>query len=217
MTTSYTRIAVTSARASFLGPRVVASASIAVSVRFDDGLHRGERVRQSLRTRSAQVADRRLAELRKKLDSKSCELVAALGKESPQRQEQTLADALHRFLLGHGSIDTEHRFQGDLAFSTYRKYRCGLRLLRAFCELHGVRQLANVTMEVLEDYRRSRKILLVTWKVELQTLRTFFGYCVRHSWAKSNPATELKPPPKPQAERSSPLHLPGGEPYPRRM
>jgi site-specific recombinase XerD len=35
---------------------------------------------------------------------------------------------------------------------------------------------------------------LVTWKVELQTLRTFFGYCVSHRWLPANPAKELKTP-----------------------
>ena len=41
---------------------------------------------------------------------------------------------------------------------------------------------------------RSRSIGLVTWKVELQTLRTFFGYCIRHKWITFNPANDLKAP-----------------------
>ena len=47
---------------------------------------------------------------------------------------------------------------------------------------------------MLEDYRRIRDISQVTWKVELQALRTFFGYCVQHKWIASNPAKELKSP-----------------------
>jgi site-specific recombinase XerD len=35
---------------------------------------------------------------------------------------------------------------------------------------------------------------LVTWKVELQTLRTFFAYCVSRRWLPANPTTELKAP-----------------------
>jgi integrase len=35
---------------------------------------------------------------------------------------------------------------------------------------------------------------LVTWKVELQTLRTFFAYCVSRRWLPANPAKELKAP-----------------------
>jgi site-specific recombinase XerD len=34
----------------------------------------------------------------------------------------------------------------------------------------------------------------VTWKVELQALRTFFGYCVQHKWIANNPAKEITSP-----------------------
>ena len=34
----------------------------------------------------------------------------------------------------------------------------------------------------------------MTWKVELQALRTFLGYCVSHKWITTNPAKELKAP-----------------------
>src|SRR5260370_40760114 len=49
-------------------------------------------------------------------------------------------------------------------------------------------------MDVLEDFRRTRKIGLVTWKVELQALRTFFGYFVSRKWITANPAKEIKTP-----------------------
>jgi site-specific recombinase XerC len=51
-----------------------------------------------------------------------------------------------------------------------------------------------VTIEVLEDFRRTRKVGLVTWKVELQALRTFFGYFVSRKWMAANPAKEMKSP-----------------------
>ena len=34
----------------------------------------------------------------------------------------------------------------------------------------------------------------MTWKVELQALRTFFGYCVIRKWISTNPAKEMKGP-----------------------
>jgi integrase/recombinase XerD len=46
----------------------------------------------------------------------------------------------------------------------------------------------------LEDFRRTRNIGSVTWNVELQTLRTFFRYCVKHKWIVYNPANDLKAP-----------------------
>ncbi|HEV8039311.1 MAG TPA: hypothetical protein VGP62_10650 [Bryobacteraceae bacterium] len=55
-------------------------------------------------------------------------------------------------------------------------------------------ELADVDVDVLEDFRRTRKIELVTWKVELQALRTFFGYFVSRKWIAMNPAKELKAP-----------------------
>lgn len=47
-------------------------------------------------------------------------------------------------------------------------------------------------MDVLEDFHRTRKIGLVTWKVELQSLRTFFAYFVSRKWITCNPAKEIK-------------------------
>ena len=35
---------------------------------------------------------------------------------------------------------------------------------------------------------------MVTWKVELQALRTFFGYFVSRKWMAANPAKEMKSP-----------------------
>ena len=103
-------------------------------------------------------------------------------------------DAVERFLFSHGNVDPVKGYCGDLAHATFRKYRCGLKLLNAFCTTKNVTAISNVTIDVLEDYRRSRMVGLVTWKVELQTLRTFFGYCVSHKWIIANPAKELKPP-----------------------
>ncbi len=40
----------------------------------------------------------------------------------------------------------------------------------------------------------ARRIGSWTWKVERQTLVTFFGYCVRRKWITTNPAKELEPP-----------------------
>ena len=74
--------------------------------------------------------------------------------------------------------------------------------------------LADVAVDALEDFRQTRKISLVTWKVELQTLVTFFAYCVRRKWIQTNPARELKSPRNFEAERSSTLHVEGRDPNP---
>src|SRR6185437_1745949 len=104
------------------------------------------------------------------------------------------SDAARRFLASHGELDPNRKFRGDLQYSTWRKYRTKLRLLVTFCDSEGITELSDVNIDVLEDYRRFRQISLITWKVELQALRTFFAYCVSHHWLTGNPAKKLKGP-----------------------
>jgi site-specific recombinase XerD len=109
-------------------------------------------------------------------------------------KDRTVAEAIDRFLASHGSVDPAKGYSGDVEYATYRKYRCTLGHLKAFCERERVAAVSKLTLDVLEDYHRTREIGLVTWNVELQTLRTFFGYCASHKWLSSNPAKELKRP-----------------------
>ena len=69
-----------------------------------------------------------------------------------------------------------------------------LRLLAAFCERAGIKAVADVTTDALEDFRGTRTIGKVTWKVERQMLITFFRFCVSRKWISTNPAKELKAP-----------------------
>jgi hypothetical protein len=149
-----------------------------------DGKHYGERVRQSLKTRSRQLADRRLSALIRRLDEQraSDDSVESKSASAPR----TVSEAVDRFLRNHGEIGQDRRFRGDVEYGTWRKYRTKLRLLASFCEGEGISELADVNIDILEDFRRTREIGLVTWKVELQALRTFFGYCVSHRWMTTN-------------------------------
>jgi len=158
-----------------------------------DGKYHGERVRQSLKTRSRQVADRRLAELMRTIDERR-RLENLSGTPASNSTPRTMSEAAQRFLRSHGELNQGRHFRGDLEFSTWRKYRTKLRLLVAFCESEGIPDLADIHLDLLEDYWISRKIGLITWKVELQALRTFFGYCVSHRWMPTNPAKEMKSP-----------------------
>jgi site-specific recombinase XerD len=164
-----------------------------------DGRHDGERVRDSLHTRSRQIAERRLSELIQTLNASAKERAdveryptpASAATVPPQR---TITEAVDRFLETRGAIDQSGKYRGDVEYGTWRKYRKTLRLLASFCEGKGARPLVDVSVEVLEDFRHSRIISLVTWSVELQTLRTFFSYCVSRKWITTNPASELKAP-----------------------
>jgi integrase len=66
--------------------------------------------------------------------------------------------------------------------------------LTSFCNDRRTVSLEDITLDVLEDYRETRKIALITWKVELQSLRTFFAYCISHKWITANPAKEFRAP-----------------------
>jgi integrase/recombinase XerC len=157
-----------------------------------DGLFQEHRVRQSLRTRGQQLADRRFADLKRRLEAELSSSKMA-GSEDPSTK-RTVPDAIDRFLRTRGSIDPVRGYRGDVEYSSFRKYRCSLEHLKTFCNREGVALLSDLTVDVLEDFRASRTISLVTWRVELQALRTFFGHCVSRKWLPSNPAKELKPP-----------------------
>jgi site-specific recombinase XerD len=161
-----------------------------------DGLHNGRRERGSLKTRSRQVADRRLADRVRQLDAQLADAYraadsAASGQGLPP---VTLADAVARFLKTHGEIGPDGKYTGDSERATWKKYRCALVLLAAFWERKGIGSLVDVTADVLEDYRGSRTVGKVTWKVERQMLITFFHFCIRRKWITANPAKELKAP-----------------------
>jgi site-specific recombinase XerD len=143
------------------------------------------------------MADRRLADLIREIDARldEQESCRSAGAElDPPASGRTLSDAVDRFLLQHGSIGGDGVYRGDSAHGTWRKYRSSLRFLISFCEHAGISALADVTTEVLEDFRRFRQISQVTGKSELQALRAFFAVCVRRKWLTTNPAKDVKGP-----------------------
>ena len=166
-----------------------------------DGSHNGERIRQSLNTSSRQLADRRLAELIRTLDAQvdeqqgiETQVQAGLIATRSGTVKRTVSEAVERFLASHGEILQDGKYRGDSEYNTFRKYRSGLRFLVSFCDGEGVSALPDVSTDLLEDFRSTRKIGLVAWRVERQALCTFFGYCLRRGWITINPAKELRAP-----------------------
>jgi site-specific recombinase XerD len=156
-------------------------------------------VRQSLNTRSYQLADKRLRKLIRDLDAKldAQEHVANAGEPGPivlSSAKRTVSEAVERFLATHGEIDRDGKFHGDSEYNTYRKYRSSLRFLSSYCDEHRIVTLNDDMADALQDYRRTRSIGAVTWKTERQLLITFFGFCVKRKWIATNPAKELSAP-----------------------
>jgi site-specific recombinase XerD len=156
-------------------------------------------VRQSLNTRSYQLADKRLRKLIRDLDAKlgAQEHVANAGEPGPivlSSAKRTVSEAVERFLATHGEIDRDGKFHGDSEYNTYRKYRSSLRFFSSYCDEHRIVTLNDDMADALQDYRRARNIGAVTWKTERQTLISFFAFCVKRKWIATNPAKELSAP-----------------------
>ncbi len=139
------------------------------------------------------MADRRLSELKSKLDAQFAEehrspnVLGTCSIAIPSAGE-----AKDRFLKTHGEIGADGKYRGDSEHATWKKYRCALRLLTSFCEKPGIATLEAVTTDALEDYRETRSLGRIAWKVERQMLITFFGFCVTRKWISTNPAKDLK-------------------------
>jgi len=119
-----------------------------------------------------------------------------------------LSEAVERFLNCYGRIDENGKYSGDSPYSTFRKYRNSLRALVGFCNGQGISRLCDVSVDALEDFRPTRPISQLVWKVERQLLVTFFNYCVGRKWMTTNPAKEVKAPRniKPNEVRPYTLH-----------
>lgn len=85
-------------------------------------------------------------------------------------------------------------YEGVAKPSTIRKYQTKVKLLVNFLERVRVPLLADVTVDWLERYRSSRVVSKVTWRVELQALRTFFSFCHERGWIVANPASQVRSP-----------------------
>jgi site-specific recombinase XerD len=162
-----------------------------------DGLHNGRRIRGSLKTRSRQVGERRVAERIRKLDAQFADEYGTRNAPESGRVPAPTApsDAVARFLKTYGEIGVDGKYRGDSEYGTWKKYRCTLRFLMAFCETAGIKAVEDVTTHALEDFRSTRTTMgKVAWKVERQMLITFFRFCISRKWITINPAKELKAP-----------------------
>jgi hypothetical protein len=150
-----------------------------------DGYVDGKRVlRKSLGTRD-------MAKARKK----------AVAMDSPdQRIYRSIAEAKTEFLA--------HCESDGLKFSSRRKYRNTLIKLLDFCEKHNVDYVNELTIDVLDRFRASRRLAPVTFSKELQFLRQFCGFCVDRRWMmgrQSSQAHQVSA--QPQAQRRRTVHL----------
>lgn len=135
-----------------------------------DGYVNGRRVRRSLGTRD-------MARARK----------IAVAFESPDERIYKSVSAGVTAFLDHCDVE-------GLRFSTCRKYRNTLNRLSAFCDARQLVWIGELTMDVLDAFRASRKLAPIAAVKELQLLRQFCGFCHDRRWAEENAAKRIKPP-----------------------
>ena len=98
----------------------------------------------------------------------------------------TVADAVDRFL--------EEAAVRNLAATTIKKRRELLvGKLVPFCTHRGHRQLRDLTVERLREFRRGWKYSPLSAVKRLEYLRAFLRFCVEAGWIERNPAAALKP------------------------
>jgi len=96
-----------------------------------------------------------------------------------------LTEAVQRFLE-----DAEARGMRE---KTIRKYRRVLEAeLLPFCASKNVGRLDRITVDLLRQFRESLPHQLSTQKKKIESLRTFFAFCIDSDWLEKNPAKKVK-------------------------
>jgi hypothetical protein len=126
-----------------------------------NGTHNGEPIDQSLGTRSMQEAQRQIAAL----EDPHATLLKPV-------EEAVEAYAKHILALEAG---------------TQRRYKTTLNPLVAYCRQAGLKYLADVGVEDLDDFRSTRKLAPTTSAKELTILRLFLSFCLERCGSRTRP------------------------------
>ena len=144
---------------------------------WTDGVLNGERYHRTLHTRDWKQAARIVAELE--------------------------GGALLPVKPIHEAIKSWEAAQKDrfLKPETTRKCKRLMAQLLSWCKENGCREMGKLGLQELQEFRRSRAHLKArTNIVELQTLRTFFGFCEAMNWIRGNPTKLISAPKVPTSE-----------------
>jgi integrase len=144
-----------------------------------EGTYKGKRLRASLGTNNWGIAGRRLVDIESELSSGVI-----------HKPIQEAVDAY----LEHLAIEQSTRY----------KYTRLCNLLARYCEDLGIAFIGGVTLEVLDHFKSSRKLVPLTWSKELQIYRSLFAFCQARHWCSENPARAMKMPPEPKPKPRHP-------------
>lgn len=145
-----------------------------------DGEVRGQRVRQSLKTRDWARAGRRAAELESEIES--------------GRVRKPIMEAAEAFIA-----------QCGVAPATTYKYQRLVGVFTAFLAGRlGLSHVDEIDLEAMDAYQASRDISPLTWSKELQILRQFLSFCLDRKWIQENAAAKVKMPTEPRPREREP-------------
>lgn len=74
-------------------------------------------------------------------------------------------------------------------------YEQTLAQLEAWCEARGVREVSQISVDKLRQFRESWSCAPTTSARRIDRLRVFFRFCLDSGWIEKNPAKALKAPP----------------------
>ncbi len=140
------------------------------------------RVRQTLKVRDLDRANRILTGYYNKLDGAPAAAVA----EAVERV--TMESAVKAYL--------EYReTRRGAKEETIRKYRRVLGYLQQHCATHSIEHVADVDGDLMNAYEDWRNKHGWTWNNEASILKGFFTYCIeKRKWIRENPAAVLEAP-----------------------
>jgi integrase len=137
------------------------------------GTLRSRPVRKSLKTRDWTLALRAISRMEEDQDNSS-------------HPAFTIFQALKEYLS-----DCEAR---KLAQSTIVSRRNVLNPFSEFCAGRNLREIGGVRLDEFRKFRESRRVASTTQRKEIEYLRAFCDFCIRHKWMSENYAKHLKPP-----------------------
>jgi site-specific recombinase XerD len=82
----------------------------------------------------------------------------------------------------------------QIAPSTHVKYFRLLKQLRIWANEHNIFTVRELGIDQLDAFYAERRVSRTTKVREIQTLRSFFDFCVDRRWREDNPARKIKPP-----------------------
>ncbi len=141
-----------------------------------DFWHDGKHRRQSLRTRNFKVARQRAIKLEADLQE---------GQYRPAPQRKPIHETIEAFL---SHLETEDRQPKTLV-----RYRGILGVFRDFSEQHGVVNVAQITPELVDEYRAERKKILKPKSMlnEGTLLKGFLKWCVQRGILTTSPIANM--------------------------